>query len=335
MELGLIFLLAFLFFFFYKNSKKPENENYVNSANENYLNSQNKNQVNYVPQKVNHQSLVKIDLLEKPNYSMEREIVVDPSDDAFYRKHFTEFAENGFEDYGLNTKSEGIFAWDNTMDNFAKFDKNDKGYLGTNAQNVHSSLIQDTIKTKYNKQKQKVNSKGNSKDNIRDIEYEIINFTKYLRKDYNKVKNVIDQIKERNSFIQNLNETETNILNNSWVSANKNVKEQIINELLDLTDGKNFIVCPTGVASRIINSNIVDDPESTPLKESDLRQEMLSSASLIRNELEKLQTFQNLSDIEQTKVLKYKLIQKYNKDYDGIISPERIQKELESWIDSI
>ena len=329
--IGLLFFLIYLIL------------NFINSPVEKLDNSsiqiqeipriQEISQIQEIPQiqhkQLQNKNIWEINLLEKPKYSIERELVVDDSDEKYYRSHFSDFAENGFEDYGLNVKSKGIISFDPVLDSFATFDRNEKGYLGTNAQNVHSSLVQDTIKNKYNTVKSKVSNSN------KDITFEIIEYAKYLNKDYKKIQDIINQIKTRNSFIKNLNETEINVLNNSWISANKNVKEQILNELLDMTDGKSYIVCPTGVTSRIINSNIVENPESGPVKESDLRQEMLSTASKIRNELDNLLDFQNLPEIEQTNIFKEKLIQKYNKDYNGVISKDRIKKELESWIDSI
>ena len=277
-------------------------------------------------------NFVQIDLLEKPNYSIEREIVVDPGDEDFYRNHFADFAGDVSRNYGLlKFENNGFEALDPVDVNFAKFDRNDVGYLGTNSQNVHSSLVQDTIKNKY----QEVKKIAQTSEVNRDVAFEIITFTKQLRKDSRKIEDVINQIKERNSFVKNMNDTEFNVLNNSWISANSSVKEQIVNELLDITDDKTFIVCPTGVVSRIINSNIVENPESSPLTEADLRKEMLQSASKIRSELDKSVDFQKLSDLEQTTVLREKLIEKYNKDYDGIISRERIKKEFEIWINDI
>lgn len=291
--------------------------------------------------------LVKINILEKPQYSIEREeLIVDDEDTKFYKAHFNEYASDGFDGYGIYTpqgddadlftkpikfnKKEEFGAWDSSIGNFSSFDKNEKGYLGTNAQNVHSSLVQDTIKNKYQESKKKA-----SQSKSRDTQSEIIRFARYLKKDTSKLQDIITQIKKRNSFVKHMNDTEINVLHNSWISANNNVKEQIINELLDITDGKLYIVCPTGVTSRIINANIVENPESSPIKEEDLRKEMLQSASKIRAELDNSASFKNLSDIDQDHFFKEKLIQKFYKDYDGIISQDRIRKEYEIWINDI
>lgn len=334
-----IIILCCLFFYYSENVKVVENKvvEKVNVVTEQFtepINEQIQVEQEALLPKNKKNNLIEIDLLEKPIYSIEREIVVDDADEAFYRSHFEDFANDASKTNGLlQFDNKGFSPMDHMdhLDNFAKFDRNNVGYLGTNEQNVHSSLVQDTIKNKYQNVKMKVTSKVQN----RDIPGEIINFTKHLNKDYHKIEDIINQISKRNSFVKNMNDTELNVLNNSWITANNNVKEQIINELLDITDDKKFIVCPTGVTSRIVNANIVENPESTPFTEADLRTEMLSTASKIRNDLDKLVNFQKLSESEQTIVLKEKLIEKYNRDYYGKISQERIIKELDTWINDI
>jgi hypothetical protein len=350
----LYIIYTFTFSETYINSPNISHEQlHVQTREQQYQqHEQQREQLHYQQSEINTQEnladLVKINILEKPQYSIERELIVDDGDTAFYKAHFNEYASDGFDGYGIYTpqgdgelsseilqklskgKNDGLDAWDSTIDNFAIFDKNEKGYLGTRHQNVHSSLVQDTIKNKYQEAKKKT-----SHIPSRDTQTEIIKFARYLKKDVGKLQNIINQIKERNSFVKHMNDTEINVLNNSWISANNNVKEQIINELLDITDGKDYIVCPTGVTSRIINANIVENPESSPIKEEDLRKEMLQSASKIKAELDKSNSFRNLSDIDQNHFFKEKLIQKFNKDYDGIISRDRIKKEFEIWINDI
>ena len=355
-----LFVLYIIYTLFYTSENFEENIKVVSPSvqsherEQSHFQNQQDQQLDYQTheqgnRQENLADLVKINILEKPQYSIERELIVDDEDTKFYKAHFNEYASDGFDGYGIYTpqsdgelspeilqklskgKKEGLGAWDSTsLDNFATFDRNEKGYLGTNAQNVHSSLVQDTIKNKYLASKKKALQAPS-----RDTETEIIKFSRYLKKDSGKLQDIINQIKERNSFVKNMNDTEINVLHNSWISANNNVKEQIINELLDITDGRSYIVCPTGVTSRIINANIVENPESSPIKEEDLRKEMLQSASKIRAELDRSIQFQNLSDIDQDHFFKEKLIQKFYNDYDGIISRDRIKKEYDHWIDDI
>jgi hypothetical protein len=219
------------------------------------------------------------------------------------------------------------------LSTFANFDKNDKGYFATNAQNVHRSAVQSDIKQKYQEIKQN-KSNNNTDEIVNEIVNEIINYTRYLNKDYIKIKDIIMQIIERNSFVKNINATETEVLVNSWGDASDIVKENIIIELLDITDGKLDIVCPTGVTSRIINADIVEQVDQG-IKESDIRQEMLNTASKIRGDLEKKTSYQNLQEEDQKDVFKQKLLKKYKKDYKGVVSDTYIIKELNTWFDEL
>jgi hypothetical protein len=276
-----------------------------------------------------------VDLLAKSEYSLERELVVDPNDEAFYRSHFKDFQENGFDDYGLNANTSAVVtAVDISEPGFATFDKNDLGYLGTDSQNVHSSLIQDTIKSKYTQMKKSEPSKQESTNELY-CKDEIIEYAKYHRKNHVKIKDILEQIEKRNSFVTKLNDTEISVLQTSWDAAKDNVKVQILNELEDLTDNKSYIVCPSGVTSRIINANVVDNPESGPQREADLHEEMLNTASNIRTQLENNPAFQGLSEDQQTETFKATLIKKFEDDYKGVVPKEQIQKELDSWIDYV
>jgi len=196
------------------------------------------------------------------------------------------------------------------------------------SQNVHSSLVQNTIKNKYSKNKSNKLSKK--------IQYknDIINYAKKHNKNHNEIDTILQKIEDRNSHITNIDSTEVKVLNDSWKSSNDNIKTQIINELLD-AHSPGYLVCPTGVVSRIINADIVENPELTPRTEENLRKEMLHTASKIRNDLENDPTYNKLSEEKQTILLKDKLIDTFTKDYKDIISEDLIQKELDTWIDYI
>ena len=113
-----------------------------------------------------------------------------------------------------------------------------------------------------------------------------------------------------------------------------NFFEQILNELLD-ANSPGYLVCPTGVVSRIINANVVNDLDSSPRTEENLREEMLNTASKIRSLLENDTEYIDSSESKQTEIFKETLIEKYNNDYKDIISEDRIQKELDTWIDHV
>lgn len=199
------------------------------------------------------------------------------------------------------------------------------GNFTAKQQNVHDSLIQDNIKLKSEK------IKGTNAASTTEILYqkEIID---YAQRKHNggKIYDILMQIKNRNSHITNINSTEVQVLNDSWAAANENVKVQIINELLDsVVNG--YIVCPTGVVSRILSADIVEDPESGPRTQEILRVEMLATASQVRADLEADNHYMQLNDIEQTVMLKDALKKKYIENYTGVVSMERVEAELESW----
>jgi hypothetical protein len=203
-----------------------------------------------------------------------------------------------------------------------------------NSQNVHDSTVQNTIVNKYNKIK-------NSKDDANEQNEFIDELTEFINNKNNSVKDtrgkIIDiaiQIKNRNAHVSNLNTTEYEVLKTNWSNANDIVKEQIINELNDCEED-NKLVCPTGVVTRIINSDIVIKPEESVRTTEILKDEMMNTAAKIRTELENDKDFKEKSEEYQTKTFKETLIAKYKSDYNNIISDSEIKKEYEKWIDHI
>jgi hypothetical protein len=194
------------------------------------------------------------------------------------------------------------------------------------SQNVHNSLVQDGIKIK--------NAKNTPiGDNTSRIEITCMGeITEYaaLNKNGHKIANILEKIKNRNSRISNINSTEIQVLNNAWNAANENIKSQIINELLDSDEG-GHLVCPTGVVSRIINADIVENPELSPRTEKILREEMLTIAAKTRTDLESDPVYNKCSDVEQSTMLKTALTKKYIETYKDIVSMDLVQTELDSW----
>jgi hypothetical protein len=146
---------------------------------------------------------------------------------------------------------------------------------------------------------------------------------------------VLDQIESRNSSLTKFNDDcEIDILQKTWVNGNDTIKAQIINELLDCKDGQ-YIYCPTGVATRIVNANFIEEPEKMAKTKEIFHQEMMNTASTLRTELEGQELFNNLSSDIQTETFKTNLMEKYIHDYDGIITPSEITKMTGDWIDYI
>jgi len=211
-------------------------------------------------------------------------------------------------------------------------------------QNVHDTTIQDTIKKKYQILKKKNNNNLNNLNKLFNLNkkhnLKIEDILNYAKKNNNlkneeRLKFILEQIYERNSSIINLDySTEVEILNMIW--SNSDIRDQIINELFECYDPiyKN-IVCPTGVVSRLLNADIILNPESSPRTIEMLREEMLNIASKIRSDCENDEEYKKLNEDDQSKNLKEKIINKIHETYINIISEDKIQKELDTWIEHI
>jgi hypothetical protein len=195
-------------------------------------------------------------------------------------------------------------------------------------QSVHSSSVQDMIKTRYNKI-------GSKEPITTPVKEQITALSQGLNKDTNKINNIVNQIYTRNAVISNLNSTEVTVLENTWNNSNANVKEQILNELLNTVERGNTIVCPTGVVTRIINATTIENPEIAPKTENMLREEMLNTANRVRTDLENTPEYKALPEEQQKSKLKETLKERYSKDYQGIISSSIVQKELDTWVEYI
>lgn len=189
------------------------------------------------------------------------------------------------------------------------------------SQNVHDSLVQNETVNRFNDQ-----IIYDVDDNI--FDNDIINYaekTLDLEK-FNKFLNIINQIKNRNANIMNCdNKTEIYIINQTWKNINnEDEKNMFISVILDCIDNL-FLVCPTGVITRIINFNPLNDKKL--ISKDILRIEMLNTASKIMQDIEELE------DIEDKKEeFKKRLIEQYKKDYKDI-DFKFVEEEYHTWID--
>jgi hypothetical protein len=62
---------------------------------------------------------------------------------------------------------------------------------------------------------------------------------------------------------------------------------------------------------------------------------MLNIASKIRSDCENDEEYKKLNEDDQSKNLKEKIINKIHETYINIISEDKIQKELDTWIEHI
>jgi hypothetical protein len=192
-------------------------------------------------------------------------------------------------------------------------------------QSVHDTVIQAATRNRYkqnNQDKQENQENQDNQDNQDVILDKIINHNPDKK---HKVKNVVDQIKARNATVTNFkNETEVNILVNVYLNGNDNVKDQVINELLDSSKTLGLIDCPTGVTTRIVNATYIDTPEEMPKSKPIIQQEMLQVASHFQ---------ENYKGDEDH--FKDALREKYYTDYAKVMTKAEIDDTIKEWIDFV
>lgn len=201
-------------------------------------------------------------------------------------------------------------------------------------QNVHDTHVQRDLRMVYS------GVKETSKEANRVFsENDIVRFASTLNKDTEKLSRVITTLKSRKGNVTNFSgDTEYTILRNTWKSGNDNVREQIINNLLDCestTSLGDSVVCPTGTSSRIVESVFIETPELMPKTKDTLVQEMLAKAGAIRGTLEGSQEYQDLSEASQKVTLKSNILDSYYNDYKDIFSESEINEYTKEWIDNI
>ena len=279
----------------------------------------------------------------KPNLllPLKKEVILNPVDIEYYNrlKNMRELLkERRIKNYNMNKETINNEVADIPVETI-EFERIELripeeinlNNFDNNAQNVHDSTVQDTIKQKFIKLK-----KNNIKNKININEILIYAKNKLTDKfKEDRLKFILTSIRDRNSRITNLEDnTELEILGLVW--GDEKVREQIINELFDCYNSEyNNIVCPTGVVTRLLNADIVLNPETTPRTIEILRTEMLNLAAQIRIECEKKEEYLNKTEEEQDIYLKEKIKTKINDIYKSILSTETIQKELDTWLDVI
>ena len=140
------------------------------------------------------------------------------------------------------------------------------------------------------------------------------------------VRFVLSQLAERDASIYNLDgKTEMQVLDTIWQSGNELVRRQLLNELVDCKKDEGEIYCPTGVVTRLMNATAIEAPEKMARTTDTLRTEMMNIAIKVRDE--------NAGASEDR--LKELLTATYKKTYDGVVSHELVQKELDTWLEHI
>lgn len=195
-------------------------------------------------------------------------------------------------------------------------------------QTVHDTYVQKETKKKYNEIKKAKHTEEIQSDSDEQLDNSItlfINQKKYCNEAQTvKILNIIDKIRKRNNTLTNFSDTEYNILKNTWYNnEDSNIREEILNQLKDCVDITGNLYCPTGTTTRIIESVYINNPEKYPKTKHTINQEMLNTASKIR---------ELYSDDTE---FKEHLMKHYYKEYQGILSHKEIDNTVKDWIDFI
>jgi hypothetical protein len=189
------------------------------------------------------------------------------------------------------------------------------------SQSVHDTVIQNQLKNQYSQ----LNTNKSQQNLISDIvEYS----KKELPKDSEKIENILNSINSRNSTLTSLDgDTEMNAISKVWNTEDPDIRRQLLNELMDCKSG-NGIYCPTGVATRVVNAINIKNPENMAKTQNVLHNEMLQIASNFRNTLEANGEYseENFAPSLRKHIYSH---------YEGFISQDKLDKEMNDWIDHI
>lgn len=241
----------------------------------------------------------------------------------------------------------------NDMRNY-NFDDNFDGIINheeavtNDPQNVHNSAVLSTVKNslkKISKNNHLVN-KFESVDEIRKVIEKMKNSDK--KKDAIKSLNVIAM---QNSKIYSLDMDELEILSTVWNRIKDNHKENddvvntLVYQLADMQEHGNT-VCSTGRATRLVDTLNIVDTEVKIMPTYAINQEMMLTASNIREKMYQEQTSEerkllengtSLNQEDFDNKLKDNITKKLRKDYvnTGVLSEEKFNVELSKWINEI
>jgi hypothetical protein len=142
-----------------------------------------------------------------------------------------------------------------------------------------------------------------------------------------KIIKILNDIKKRNATITNLgNSTELSVLKKVWNAGDNdiNIRNNMYIQLLDCIE-HGSLVCPTGVVNRLVFSLSINDPEKFPKTKEMINNEILHTASVLREENEPI----------EPKELKELIIEKITKDYQNILTKEELIELVSGWIEYI
>lgn len=197
------------------------------------------------------------------NTTLRREWLFEPADMTFYRTTQVPWTPNYLDFH---------------------FDDGEVDIYDPESQNVHDTIVQRSIRNKFQDCSSSPSSKGSSFQNVKDrlLAFANSHFPVARRQ---KVSEVLKTIEARDTPIFNLDgKTEKDIL--GYVFSNVEPGGDHTELILQLEDcvENGQVVCSTGVATRIMNTLFLKDPDNAPKTRSVVRQAMLQDAATLRSQ---------------------------------------------------
>jgi len=219
------------------------------------------------------------------------------------REYIIDYADN-YNEFNDNIALYDIFNYDLNETEIPLLARDDP-------QSVHDTYIQSKLKKDF---KNKLHSTQTP---------QIPNETFEKLRETSSVKHVIDKIEKRNSTLSGYeNKTEMEILKETWENGDENIKNQIINSLKDCIEDEK-LVCATGVVSRILSSNYINNPDEFPKTKEILHSEIMYFVNKIRDN-----TPEDQFTSEYVK-------QEINKEFSKTLSKDQIDNLTKDWIEYV
>ncbi len=171
------------------------------------------------------------------------------------------------------------------------------------AQNVHDTLVVNSCQNIY-----------------KNIPKSIVNDHFFLEQFSDKHRDILERIRDRNSFVTRMNRGEWEVVKDVWTDSQAKplVRDQYLKDLDDCLDEEGDLYCATGVVNRIISSSNIEEPEKMPKTKELYNQEIMNKFSLLMKESTKEEARKQI-----------------NKEYEGILAEQKLNEIIDEWYEFV